>query len=42
VNTASVAGRVANQGASAYSASKHGIVGLTKTAAAEWARAGVP
>jgi NAD(P)-dependent dehydrogenase (short-subunit alcohol dehydrogenase family) len=38
VNTASVAGLVANRGASAYSAAKHGVVGLTKTAAAEFAR----
>ncbi len=41
INTASVAGLVANQGAAAYSAAKHGVVGLTKTAAAEWARKGV-
>ncbi len=41
INTASVAGLVANQGATAYSAAKHGVVGLTKTAAAEWARKGV-
>lgn len=41
INTASVAGLVANQGASPYSASKHGVVGLTRTAAAEWARKGV-
>lgn len=41
VNTASVAGLVAQQSASAYSAAKHGVVGLTRTAAAEWAREGV-
>ncbi len=41
INTASVAGLVANQGASPYSAAKHGVVGLTRTAAAEWARKGV-
>lgn len=41
INTASVAGLVANQGAAAYSAAKHGVVGLTRTAAAEWARKGV-
>lgn len=41
VNTASVAGLVANQGASPYSAAKHGVVGLTRTAAAEYARKGV-
>jgi NAD(P)-dependent dehydrogenase (short-subunit alcohol dehydrogenase family) len=37
VNTASVAGLVANPGAAPYSAAKHGVVGLTRTAAAEWA-----
>lgn len=41
VNTASVAGLVANQGAAPYAAAKHGVVGLTKTAAAEVARKGV-
>ncbi|MHB8604576.1 MAG: glucose 1-dehydrogenase [Thermoplasmatota archaeon] len=41
VNTASVAGLVANAGASPYAAAKHGVVGLTKTAAAEYARKGV-
>lgn len=41
VNTASVAGLVAQQSASAYSAAKHGVVGLTRTAAAEWAGEGV-
>jgi NAD(P)-dependent dehydrogenase (short-subunit alcohol dehydrogenase family) len=41
VNTASVAGLVAHQGASPYSAAKHGVVGLTKTAASEYARKGV-
>jgi NAD(P)-dependent dehydrogenase (short-subunit alcohol dehydrogenase family) len=41
VNTASVAGLVANQGAAGYAASKHGVVGLTRTAAAEYARKGV-
>jgi NAD(P)-dependent dehydrogenase (short-subunit alcohol dehydrogenase family) len=41
VNTASVAGLVANQGAIAYSAAKHGVVGLTRTAAAEYARKNV-
>lgn len=41
VNTSSVAGLVANQGAAAYSAAKHGVVGLTKSAAAEVARKGV-
>ncbi len=41
VNVASVAGLVAFQGAPAYAASKHGVVGLTKTAAVELAPSGV-
>lgn len=41
VNTASVAGLVASPGMSAYVASKHAVIGLTKTAAGEVARAGV-
>lgn len=41
VNNASVAGLVALGGQSAYTASKHGVVGLTKTAAVEYAPAGV-
>lgn len=41
VNNASVAGLVALGGQSAYTASKHGVVGLTKTAAVEYAAAGV-
>ena len=40
MNTASVAGLVGLPGASAYVASKHGVVGLTKTAALEYATAG--
>ena len=41
VNTASVAGLVGFQGISAYVASKHGVNGLTKTAALEYAKAGI-
>jgi len=41
VNTASVAGLVGFQGIPAYTASKHGIVGLTKAAALEYATKGI-
>jgi NAD(P)-dependent dehydrogenase (short-subunit alcohol dehydrogenase family) len=41
VNTASVAGLVGTPGISAYVASKHAVIGLTKTAAGEVAREGV-
>jgi NAD(P)-dependent dehydrogenase (short-subunit alcohol dehydrogenase family) len=41
VNTASVAGLVASPGMSAYVASKHAVIGLTKTAAGEVARSGI-
>ena len=41
VNTASVAGMVASPGMPAYVASKHAVIGLTKTAAGEVARSGV-
>ena len=41
VNTASVAGLVASPGMPAYVASKHAVIGLTKAAAGEVARAGV-
>jgi NAD(P)-dependent dehydrogenase (short-subunit alcohol dehydrogenase family) len=38
VNTASVAGLIGIEGAAAYNASKHGVIGLTKTAALEYAQ----
>jgi NAD(P)-dependent dehydrogenase (short-subunit alcohol dehydrogenase family) len=41
VNVASVAGVVAIADRSAYNASKHGLVGLTRTLAAEWGGQGV-
>jgi NAD(P)-dependent dehydrogenase (short-subunit alcohol dehydrogenase family) len=41
VNCSSVAGLVGFPGISAYTASKHGVVGLTKTAALEYATAGI-
>ena len=41
VNTASIAGLIGLPTSSAYVASKHGVVGLTKTAAIEYAAQGV-
>jgi len=41
VNMASVLGLVGSAGVSAYSASKHGVIGLTKTAALENAKSGI-
>jgi NAD(P)-dependent dehydrogenase (short-subunit alcohol dehydrogenase family) len=38
VNLASAAGLVGNPGSASYGASKHGVVGLTKTGALEYAR----
>lgn len=37
VNTSSVAGLVGRDGSAAYASSKHGVIGLTKTAAVEYA-----
>ncbi|MGE5268367.1 MAG: SDR family oxidoreductase, partial [Thiohalocapsa sp.] len=41
VNTASIAGLIGLQTSSAYVAAKHGVIGLTKTAALEYAEAGI-
>ncbi|HTT40827.1 MAG TPA: glucose 1-dehydrogenase [Burkholderiales bacterium] len=41
VNTASIAGLVGSPGMSAYVASKHAVLGLTKTASGEVARQGI-
>jgi NAD(P)-dependent dehydrogenase (short-subunit alcohol dehydrogenase family) len=41
VNTASVAGLIGIPAACAYVAAKHGVIGLTKTAALEYAGAGI-
>jgi NAD(P)-dependent dehydrogenase (short-subunit alcohol dehydrogenase family) len=41
VNTASVAGLIGTPGITAYTAAKHGVIGLTKTVALEYATAGI-
>ena len=41
VNTASTAGLVGSRGLSSYVASKHGVAGLTKAAALEYAESGI-
>ena len=41
VNCSSVAGLIGFAGSSAYVASKHGVIGLTKTGALEGAKAGI-
>jgi NAD(P)-dependent dehydrogenase (short-subunit alcohol dehydrogenase family) len=41
VNTASIAGLIGLKHHAAYVASKHGIIGLTKTAAVEYASKGI-
>jgi len=41
VNTASIAGMIAEPGISAYIAAKHGVIGLSKAAAVEYANQGI-
>ncbi len=41
VNNSSIAGFIGSRGTATYSASKHGVLGLTKAAALEGARMGI-
>ncbi len=41
VNTASIAGLIGLPGSASYTAAKHGVVGLTRTAAIDYAAAGI-
>lgn len=41
INTSSVAGLTGTPGISAYNASKHAVIGLTRSAAAEWGGKGI-
>jgi NAD(P)-dependent dehydrogenase (short-subunit alcohol dehydrogenase family) len=41
VNTASIAGLIADPGMSPYVAAKHAVIGLTKSAAIDYARSGI-
>ena len=41
VNTSSINGLVGNPGQPAYTAAKHGVIGLTRHAALRWAQAGI-
>jgi len=41
INTASTAGLTGSPGVSAYNASKHAVIGLTRSAAAEWGGKGI-